>query len=93
MFGNIELNNFKTAELNQKAASAWSAVEGLVGASYKPVLYVGSQLVNGVNHWFIAEITLSTATTSKRLVTLAVNENGGDFKLIPHSIKDIYFSV
>lgn len=55
--GGITLENFKGAgSMPQKAASAWVAVDSeITGAGYKPLLYVGSQTVKGVNHWFIAE--------------------------------------
>lgn len=33
------------------------AIEGLVGAEYETVKYVGSQVVNGTNHCFLAEVT------------------------------------
>ena len=53
--GNWELDNIKTANLPQKAQSAFTAVtSNLVGCDYQPVLYVGSQLVNGTNHCVLA---------------------------------------
>ena len=43
MFGQIELAKFEgLTKMPQKAASAWATLEGLVGASYKPLLYLGS---------------------------------------------------
>lgn len=42
MLGAIEFENFEGLTLTsmpQEAASAWSAAEGLVGASFKPLLY------------------------------------------------------
>lgn len=96
MFGQIEFANFDGMnKLPQKAASAWSALEsgGLVGASYKPLVYVGSQQVKGVNHWFIAEQTLITATPEKHIVTLAINEFNGIYAVIPTSINRVAFSI
>ena len=62
MFGQIELAKFEgLTKMPQEAAGAWSAAEGLVGASFKPLVYVGKQVVRGVNHVFIAEQTLKTA--------------------------------
>ena len=58
MLGAIEFEDFKgLSEMPQEAASAWAEVEQceMVGASYKPLLYVGSQQVKGVNHFFTAE--------------------------------------
>ena len=56
MFGKIELEEFAgLTSMPQKAASAWSgAIDGLVGASYKPLLYLGKQVVKGVDHFFVA---------------------------------------
>ncbi|MBR1646985.1 MAG: hypothetical protein IJ685_09445 [Selenomonadaceae bacterium] len=79
MFGQIELEKFETAKLPQK------------GASYKPLLYVGKKLVRGTNHYFIAEQTLSTATSTRRIVKLKINEFNGVFEVVPNSIDEIIF--
>ena len=52
----------------QRAASAGEsfAVE-IVGANYKPAAYVGTQIVNGVNHVFLAEQTLVTASPVRHI--------------------------
>ena len=91
MFGKIELENFNAlTEMPQKAASAWSTVfSGYFGASFKPLLYVGKQDVNGVNHWFLAEETFVTLGGERRIVLFAINELDGKFKFLPESIKDI----
>lgn len=89
MLGAIEFENFEGLTLTsmpQEAASAWSAAEGLVGASFKPLLYVGKQVVRGVNHIFIAEETLITATPKKRIVTMAINAFNGVYAVVPNSI-------
>ena len=89
MLGKIDFEEFKgLTSMPQKAASAWSAFEtsGLCGASYKPLVYVGKQQVNGVNHWFIAEQTLVTATPIRRIVTIAINENNETYTIVPGSI-------
>ena len=103
MLGGIQLEDFKGIDkMPQKAASAWVAVEGgIVGAGYKPLLYVGSQLVKGINHWFIAEQTLILAQPERHIVKIAVNEfnqkiegKDGEFetiyKIVPHSIEVIF---
>lgn len=91
MFGKIEFENFEgLTKLPQKAASAWAAVDGgLVGASYKPLLYIGKQTVRGVNHWFIAEQTLVTNPPVKHIVTIAINEFNGVYAIVPSSIEVI----
>lgn len=92
MLGAIQFEDFEgLTSMPQRAASAWSAVEnnGLVGASYKPLLYVGTQLVKGVNHWFIAEQTLVTNPPVRHIVTIAVNEFNGVYAIVPSSIEVI----
>ena len=84
MLGNIQLENFK--ELTSMPQKACSAVTDLCGALFKPILYVGTQQVHGVNHFFIAEETQITLGGERRLVMLAVNENNGEYALIPQSI-------
>ena len=76
----------------QKAASAWSAFEtsGIVGAGYKPIAYVGTQITKGVNHWFIAQQTVVYSEPERHIVKMAINEWNGEFKLVPHSIEIIF---
>ena len=73
-FGGIDvLEQQGLTKMPQEAATAWSAIKELVGAKYKPVAYVGDQVVKGVNHVFIAEQTLMTSTPERRIVTIKVN--------------------
>ena len=73
--GAWDFSALKACSLPQKAASAFANVfGGLTGAEYMPVLYVGSQQVNGVNHCIIALQTLITQNPEKRLVKLIINE-------------------
>lgn len=86
MLGQIELAQFSSlTKLPQDAASAWAKVTELTGAIFKPVLYVGSQQVNGINHWFIAEETKITLGGERQLVMFAVNENTGGFDVLSQS--------
>ena len=95
MLGAIEFEKFEGGKLPQKAASAWAAVDGmkLVGVGYTPIAYIGSQPVRGTNHWFIAQMTLFTANTEKRIVTLAVNEFNGVYTVVPTSINGVNFTI
>lgn len=87
MLGQIELEKFtELTKMPQDAASAWNKVSEITGVLFKPILYVGRQQVNGINHWFIAEETQITLGGGRRLVMLAVNENSGGFALLPQSI-------
>ena len=92
MFGKIKLEEFKgLTEMPQKAASAWSGAgfENLVGANYKPLIYCGSQVVKGINHWFIAELTVPYSSEIRKIVLLAINEFDGKYSLVKESIEVI----
>ena len=92
MLGAIQFEDFEgLTSMPQKAASAWSALEtgGIVGASYKPLLYVGTQAVKGVNHWFIAEQTLVTNPPVRHIVAIAINEFNGVYSIVPSSIETL----
>lgn len=91
MFGGIKLERFEgLTRLPQKAASAWSVMEGLVGVSYKPLIYLGEQLVNGVNYWFIAEKTTITREPIRRVIKMAIHCNtDGEYKFLHDQITEI----
>ena len=90
MFGSIQLEQFKgLTTMPQKAATAFSAVEKLIGAKYLPLLYLGSQVVKGVNYYFIAEQTIMNQAQDRNVVILCVNESGGKYVVVPHSIQKI----
>ena len=75
MFGSWELDEFHGVKLPQKVASAFTAVTGeLVGADYQPIVYLGKQLVNGVNYCVLAVQKLVTARSEKRLVKMIIHE-------------------
>ena len=74
VLGGWNIDDMKSVNLPQKAQSAFTAVTGgLVGAEYMPVLYVGSQLVNGTNYCILAVQTIITGTPEKRLVKMIIN--------------------
>lgn len=91
MLGKIELQEFEGLRtMPQRAASAWTAgTLGIVGAGYKPLLYLGQQITKGVNYWFIAEQKMITAKPERRVVKLAVNEFGGRYQLVGGSVEVI----
>ena len=84
MFGQIELENFNgITTMPQHAASAWSgALEQIIGASYKPLLYIGKQQVHGINHYFIAEQSLMTHPPIRRIVKVIICELNGTYELV-----------
>lgn len=93
MFGKIEFTNFESpTKMPQKVASACSALEtaGLVGAKYKPLLFIGEQVSKGTNYWFIAEQTLVTANPVRHIVTIAINEFNGVYAIVPSSIEIVF---
>lgn len=90
MFGAIELEKFDgLTKMPQDYASAWTAVEGLKGASYKPLLCLGKQVVKGVDYFFIAEQTFLTYPVRRRVIKLTIHGFNGEYELIDESIEDL----
>ena len=83
MFGKIDiLEQKELTAFPQKAASAWTVMNDIVGASYKPFAYVGTQVVKGVNHFFLAEQTIITRNPERHITLVNINEFDGQFKLV-----------
>ena len=84
ILGGWDISEMKGVNLPQKAQSAFTAITGgLVGADYEPVLYVGSQIVNGTNYCILAKQTIITATPEIRLVKMIINvASNGNAKLV-----------
>ena len=89
MFGTFQLEQFKACELPQDAASAWSAVENLVGCGYKPLLYVGKQVARGTDYVFVAEQTIMSNPIVRRVISFTINCIGGEYDLVEESIEVI----
>lgn len=83
-FGAIEvLEQQGLTKMPQEAASAWSAFDGtMTGAGYKPIAYVGKQVVKGVNYVFLAEQTLITANPERHIVAVTINEFNGNYGVV-----------
>ena len=92
MLGEIEFEIYPCTEgkMPQKYQSAWSAVEGLTGASYEPLMTVGRQPSKGTNYWFFAKQVMSTSTPENHVVTIAINEFQGDYTRVNGSIVRIF---
>ena len=91
MFGQIKFEDFEgLTKEPQRAASAWSVMEGLTGVGYKPLVYVGGQPVNGILHWFIAERTIMYKDPIRNIIKLAILQKGEDYELVEDSIKVIF---
>lgn len=67
----------------QKVATAIGKMnETLIGAEYTPIAYIGSQIVNGVNHAVLMEQLLTTGKDTKNVVLVIFNEK-------PNSMEDL----
>ena len=86
----FDIHDCTKGQMPQKYASAWTAAEGIVGASYNALLTVAKQQAKGTNYWFIAEQTLITATPEKHIVTIAINEFDGNYTIVNGSIVRIF---
>ena len=51
------------------------AMEGLVGVSYEPIAYLGSQVVAGTNHCFLCRATVVYPNAVPRLVLIYIYED------------------
>ncbi|MBR4153370.1 MAG: hypothetical protein IKT98_10485 [Selenomonadaceae bacterium] len=88
MFGSIQLEQFEgLTTMPQEYASAWSAVENLCGAGYKPLLCLGKQVAKGVDYFFLSEQTLVTQPPVRRVVSFAINEFQGEYTIIQDSFE------
>lgn len=78
LFGGYEIINTPCNKLPQDVASALGCVNsGILGATYQPIWYIGKQLVNGMNHFFIAEEIRTTKKATKMIVGLVINIPAG----------------
>ena len=64
----------ESEELSPEVTAAFAEAEkGLVGVSYKPVMYIGSQIVRGVNHYIVCEARVIYPGARPKAVIMAVN--------------------
>ena len=91
MFGKINLVNFSgIIDMPPEVKTAWhDAFEDYVGVSYKPLLYMADQVVNGVNYYFIAEQNFQTSPPFRRVVKLVIHADDNGVELVENSIKEI----
>lgn len=75
--------NVSVGSMPEKVATAVSKLsEQLMGAEYTPIAYLGSQVVNGINHAVLAEQLVITGKDIKNVVVLIFNEKGMDCTLV-----------
>ena len=92
MFGQMQLEQFTwLTSMPQKAASAWDGAftPEMVGVKFKPLLYLGSQVVNGTLHWFIAERTQPYRFEIRNVVKLAILEKDGQYTFDEDTVSKI----
>lgn len=66
-------------KLPQKVASGFSRVfDRMVGTEYTPIAYLGSKVVNGINHAVLAEQSLVTGKDVHSIALVVLNEKPGD---------------
>ena len=77
-------------KMPQKVATAMGKLsEALIGAEYEPIAYLGSQVVNGVNHAVLAEQIVTTGRDTNNIVVLIFNEKPGEMNLSLVSIERV----
>ncbi len=71
--------NLIPGTLPQKLASGfYTATKQYTGMQLNPILYCGSQLVNGTNYMIICEGTLVTASPKKEILAVIVHKSTDD---------------
>lgn len=62
-------------KLPEKVATGFNeAFSSLLGATYTPALYCGTQIVHGVNHMIICKVKFATQGSSDALMKVMLNE-------------------
>lgn len=82
--GGWKLADMVACNLPENVATGFSkCLQGMVGAKYVPVLYVGEQIVHGVNYMIICKQTLVTPNAPEHLVELVLNNSpSGDWSIV-----------
>ena len=83
LVGGWELVEMQSCPLPEKVATGFSEVtQSMVGAKYVPVLYVGTQVVHGINHMLICKQTVAAQGAPAHLVKMVLNQNTDDDSLV-----------
>ena len=81
--------DFPAIELPEALQKGFDDNFGLVGASYQPILYLGTQVVAGLNHLVLCKITLVTAEPVETFALVVVYEDfAGDVTILSTSSID-----
>jgi len=84
LFGGINVvEQPEATSLPQEAATAWDSVNlsELVGANYKVISYIGNQIVQGVNHFFLVQQTIVLAEPVRHIAVITINEFAGTYSV------------
>lgn len=83
MSGGYTLAPMEACPLPEQVATGFGLVtKNLVGATYTPVLYVGTQVVHGTNHMLICKQTLAAPGAPEHLVKMVLNQNHDDGSIV-----------
>ena len=81
--GGWKLAKMKACGLPEKVASGFTEVtHAMAGAKYVPVLYVGTQVVHGMNHMIICTQTLAVQGATEHLIKMVLNQNVDDGSIV-----------
>ena len=73
----------EVGKMPQKVETAFvELTENLVGVEYEPIAYLGSQVVNGVNHAILAKQIIVNGRDSENIVVLTFNEQNTGVVLV-----------
>ena len=80
IMGGWNVADIQPCNLPQRVASAFTAVtEKLIGAMYEPLMYIGSQTVNGINYGVIAKQTVQfKGGAYEHVVVMTLNQKPGE---------------
>ena len=81
--------NVALGSMPEEVATGFGKLSDLVGATYEPIAYLGSQVVNGVNHAVLAEQTLVLENPVKNVVLVVLNQKPGSMDAEVVSIKTL----
>ena len=70
--------DIKLNTMPQKIATAFTKLNEMVGANYEFIAYLGTQVVNGINHAVLAKQTILTGKDTDNIVLVIINEKTGD---------------
>ena len=73
----------ESEELAPEVQAAFATIEkSLLGVSYKPVLYIGSQVVRGVNHYIVCEACAIYPGAQPYAAVMCINMFEGNASLV-----------